>query len=923
MSTNTVPLVSCLCVTEGREAFMPWLLWCFDRQQWRHRELVIVDSSPHPFNAGDRSDVRVVVAPPGVSVAHKRNQALREARGEIVTWFDDDDWQHPQKLDLLVERLSRGAAYAGVTKAWFVDLITRHCTPFGGPKQEVIFNSAGFQRQAVMEINFPENVLVASDTRWMQQLIAQHLGRAVLLDREDLFFWLCHEKNLSNPARRRRFTKPLHTLKNTIGTEAWGDTDEALDALQSRLTGAIRSSTAQTSTAQTKIKPKATVSVPGWKEEHPPVESAPRLQQVALDGEQPAVGVMIKVTAMDVPYLETMVRHMIAQAQYPFAERTIVVDRPTDFAGKYRDRPRASEEELNRLLKQLLAEGLIDHVREVDMTPKVVPEVMDRYFVAGGEQVPTHAITGGPIYATLYGMESMSTDYVLQMDCDMFFYTGAESWVSQALDCLRHDPRLWLMMAHPGPPIGPLGHSLAGSNTKRATWDSEMHIWRFRTATSRYFLCDRRKLHKRLQPVLTHGGCAPLEQCISQALQRHGTFRGNLGNLQNWHLHGWYHRDPFPNWAPALALAIASNQLPALQRGEYDLRLDRDRDRLAWQHLLASINQESVHATQPSAIEGKSNLSGLPMRTAVETIEAESRQVVSRANTRGSAIKVAEPIEPKRSQNKHTLAPTAAPDVPLAVILPVRDRAGQRLRNALHSLHWQTIGSPNQILVVSHGSQPQINDELAKICQAENATLLTIGNANQPWNKPLALNSGIRATLPNVPFLMTMDIDMILAPNFVEVVLEGLAREPASLVLCQSADLPEHVTLPVDSKQFLASFQQLHRASQLRSRTGTGGIQAARRSFFFDIRGYDEDLVWWGAMDGDIVSRGRLLDLRVLWVDNKTAMLHQWHPRKHAALSESHHIEQARQAWQRNHELVRTRAQTAQRNPQGWGGIAE
>ena len=35
MSDITSPFVSCLCVTEGRPAFMPWLLWCFDRQGGR------------------------------------------------------------------------------------------------------------------------------------------------------------------------------------------------------------------------------------------------------------------------------------------------------------------------------------------------------------------------------------------------------------------------------------------------------------------------------------------------------------------------------------------------------------------------------------------------------------------------------------------------------------------------------------------------------------------------------------------------------------------------------------------------------------------------------------------------------------------------------------------------------------------------
>jgi glycosyltransferase involved in cell wall biosynthesis len=229
------PLVSCLCVTENRPAFIPWLLWNYERQVYKRRELVIVDSSERPF-ASDQPNVRIVTAPPGTGVAAKRNLALRAARGELITWFDDDDWQHPEKLTSLVAALTdQTAVYAGTTQAWFVDLRRQQCVPYQTPQQELIFNSAAFRREAVAAVAFPETVRRASDTRWLQQVARRYAGKSVDLKRNDLFFWLCHEENLSNPAQRRRFSRPLSALRQLVGPEAWADTDEALADLRERL----------------------------------------------------------------------------------------------------------------------------------------------------------------------------------------------------------------------------------------------------------------------------------------------------------------------------------------------------------------------------------------------------------------------------------------------------------------------------------------------------------------------------------------------------------------------------------------------------------------------------------------------------------------------------------------------------------------
>lgn len=893
MRVEQTPLFTCLCITENRPAFLPWLLWNYDKQTWTKRELIIVDSSPTPFESA-RPDIRVITSAPGTGVATKRNRALQAAQGELITWFDDDDWQHPEKLALLAEALQEEAVVcAGTRHGWFVNLDSGRCARHRGTGHLPIFNSAGFRRDAVLPLRFPEKLRRATDTRWMQGLRRRYPGRYALLDREDLFFWLCHGANLSNPAKKRRFPQELTALKTVIG-DSWGETGRTLSQLSERLTPDGASETAGTrARAQSGVSRART-----WAKKEMMQQQKPLTRQtVPIEGrEEPAVGLVVKATVMDTPYLDTMVRHMIAQADYPFTERIVVVDQPSAFRGKYRARPLGSQAQLDAILEELQQDDLIDRVLDVDYGPETVREIMGRYFATGSHPVPTHATTGGPIYPTLLAMESLSSNYVLQMDADVFFYSN-ESWVRRALPHLQQDPDIWLMMTHPGPPAGPPGRSLGSRNAAIATWDAARSLWLFQSCTTRYFLCDRRRLRGRLRPLWRGQGCLPLEQCISHALKRHHAYRGMLGDLRSWHLHAWHHGEPFPAWAQALAAAVAAGHYPAVQKGHYDLRLDRPRDRSAWQQKLQQLDLLSEVTTRPGRLQAVTNT---------------------------PAARTAARSERAREQEQAPVATTTADNVaPLTVVVPVRDRAGRRLRNALHSLLWQEdVGRPAKILVVSYGSKRAIDRELAAICAETGAILACAGSPADPWNKPLALNIGIRQVSPAVPYIMTMDADMILAPNFLSVVLGILQQHPPTLVLCRSADLPRHISLP-DPHHLRARFSRLQKQSRLRSRTGTGGIQAATREFFYDIRGYDEDLLWWGAMDGDIVNRARLVGLRVEWIEDRTTMLHQWHRRKHQSLQEAQQVAQARNHWLRNHELVRQRAESARRNARGWGGVTE
>jgi hypothetical protein len=232
------PLVSCLCVTENRHAFVPWLLWGFDRQTWKRRELVVVDSSDPPVELPRRADVRLIHVPPGTSLGKKRNVALEAARGEVVAWFDDDDWQHPKRLATLVPLLREcaekfGASFIGPSRSFFLD-VEGHRGARYEMHRYAIFNGSVYYTEMVRHARFPEDVLRTEDTRWISTLLRNHQGAALVNEHPTLFFWLSHAVNVTNANNVRRLPLAAHELVWRLGS-AWSDTPAQLAALRGRL----------------------------------------------------------------------------------------------------------------------------------------------------------------------------------------------------------------------------------------------------------------------------------------------------------------------------------------------------------------------------------------------------------------------------------------------------------------------------------------------------------------------------------------------------------------------------------------------------------------------------------------------------------------------------------------------------------------
>jgi glycosyltransferase involved in cell wall biosynthesis len=226
-------LVSCLCVTEARSAFMPWLLWNYHKQAYRDRELIVVDGSERDGAFAWPADVTVVRCARGASVARKRNLAMEVASGDIVAWFDDDDWQHPHRLGILATALAGGADVAGSSLSWFVDLGRGRARAYDA-QRAVIFNGLGVRRDATAGLRFDERRARAADTAWVSSLLRERRCAPIVVS-EVLSFWLCHRANLSNPVTRYVFSHPLASVRDAVGAGAWAETDDELSRLRERL----------------------------------------------------------------------------------------------------------------------------------------------------------------------------------------------------------------------------------------------------------------------------------------------------------------------------------------------------------------------------------------------------------------------------------------------------------------------------------------------------------------------------------------------------------------------------------------------------------------------------------------------------------------------------------------------------------------
>ena len=115
------PLVSCVCPTGNRPHLITMAIDCFLAQTYPNKELIVLDDGATPTSVPCHPSIKYVRhVGPKLTTGRKRNRCNELASGSVICNWDDDDWSHPTRISVQVNRLqASGRAFTGFNQMYF------------------------------------------------------------------------------------------------------------------------------------------------------------------------------------------------------------------------------------------------------------------------------------------------------------------------------------------------------------------------------------------------------------------------------------------------------------------------------------------------------------------------------------------------------------------------------------------------------------------------------------------------------------------------------------------------------------------------------------------------------------------------------------------------------------------------------------
>lgn len=176
---SQLPKISCCMITEGRSYFREWAIAQVTKQTYPPELIEFIlccspdDTEFVQHTLREIPNATVVYADPGSRVPVKRNLAKAEATGELVTWFDDDDWSAAQRLEVTVQEWLKMKAEQPSLRMLVVDSPLGYFDFHSGITYPRLFSSwqySLYERGLAQEVPFPPRRKQGSDAHWVANL---------------------------------------------------------------------------------------------------------------------------------------------------------------------------------------------------------------------------------------------------------------------------------------------------------------------------------------------------------------------------------------------------------------------------------------------------------------------------------------------------------------------------------------------------------------------------------------------------------------------------------------------------------------------------------------------------------------------------------------------------------------------------------
>ena len=216
MAPDIKPLISVLCLTKDRPEWLPRSVELFLEQDYSRKEIIILDQSAPAKRTILPADPRIrhFFFDREARVHDRNSRGILEAQGEILCYWDDDDYFHPERLSLQAQPIAEGKASmtgiplaAGLTvtlpgpRWWQIQRVIRGpqklSNPVHGPrpdKPRIPFSDATalFRRPRIHGKNDP--ILGLAKIPFLQEVLVQD-NRPLPILIPHLYVYVRHGRN--------------------------------------------------------------------------------------------------------------------------------------------------------------------------------------------------------------------------------------------------------------------------------------------------------------------------------------------------------------------------------------------------------------------------------------------------------------------------------------------------------------------------------------------------------------------------------------------------------------------------------------------------------------------------------------------------------------------------------------------------------